>query len=196
MTTYRYLSALLLLGAGLPVAAAGLAQVNRRVATTARFAPAPADRAPDLTRIDRRIAKEPAYRSKEPRYCLPVFGPEAKTRVWLVFDGDTLYADVNGNGDLTEAGERGVADRNGCCVVGDIVVHPGTSADERVRGGGGNDKMVGGAGDDILLGEAGDDDLVGSDGRDLLFGGLGADRLVASSADDVLVSGVTDHDND
>ena len=59
----------------------------------------------DLTKIDRTIAKEPAYTSK-PKYCLLVFGPEAKTRVWLVPDGDTLYVDRNGNGDLTEKGER------------------------------------------------------------------------------------------
>src|SRR5262249_6797369 len=64
--------------------------------------------ATDLTRIDRTIAKEPAYKSR-PRYCLLVFGPEAKTRVWLVVDGDVLYVDRNGNGDLTEKGERCLA---------------------------------------------------------------------------------------
>src|SRR5262249_8147594 len=62
-------------------------------------------RGADLTKIERTIAKEPAYKSK-PKYCLLVFGPEAKTRVWLVLDGDTLYVDRNGNGDLTETGER------------------------------------------------------------------------------------------
>src|SRR5262245_39202710 len=65
----------------------------------------------DLTRIDRTIAKEPAYKSK-PRYCLLVFGPEAKTRVWLVLDGEVLYVDRNGNGDLTEPGERVVAKKS------------------------------------------------------------------------------------
>jgi len=60
---------------------------------------------PDLSKIDRTIAREPAYRSK-PAYCLLVFGPQAKTRVWLVRDGNTLYVDRNGNGDLTEEGER------------------------------------------------------------------------------------------
>ena len=64
-------------------------------------------RAADLTKIDRTIAKEPAYKAK-PKYCLLVFGPEAKTRVWLVMDGDVLYVDRNGNGDLTEKGERHV----------------------------------------------------------------------------------------
>src|SRR6516165_4437800 len=60
----------------------------------------------DLAKIDRRIAREPAYQTKAPRYCLLVFGPEAKTRVWLVQDGDVLYVDRNGNGELTEEGKR------------------------------------------------------------------------------------------
>jgi len=59
----------------------------------------------DLTKIERTIAKEPAYKGK-PKYCLLVFGPEAKTRVWLVQDGDVLYVDRNGNGDLTEKDEN------------------------------------------------------------------------------------------
>jgi hypothetical protein len=62
--------------------------------------------AADSTKIDRRIAKEPVYQSKAPKYCLLVFGPEAKTRVWLVLDADKLYLDRNANGDLTEANER------------------------------------------------------------------------------------------
>jgi hypothetical protein len=37
---------------------------------------------------------------------LLVFGPEAKVRIWLVLDGDALYVDRNGNGDLTEPGNR------------------------------------------------------------------------------------------
>src|SRR6516164_5027781 len=64
----------------------------------------------DLTKIDRTIAKEPAYKSK-PKYCLLVFGSEAKTRVWLVLDGDALYVDRNGNGDLTEPGEKVIAEK-------------------------------------------------------------------------------------
>lgn len=62
--------------------------------------------AADLSKIDRTIAKEPAYQTNEVRYCLLVIGAEAKTRVWLVQDGETLYVDRNGNGDLTEVGER------------------------------------------------------------------------------------------
>ena len=60
----------------------------------------------DLSKIDRTIAKEPAYQTKTPKYCLLVFGPEAKTRVWLVLDGKVLYVDRNGDGDLTGAGKR------------------------------------------------------------------------------------------
>lgn len=60
--------------------------------------------ATDLTKIDRTIAKEPVYKNK-PKYCLLVFGPEAKTRIWLVHDGDLLYVDRNGNGNLTEKDE-------------------------------------------------------------------------------------------
>jgi hypothetical protein len=74
--------------------------------------------AADLARLDRTIHKEPAYQSKEPRYCLLVFGPEAETRVWLVLDlpydplrekpgaKDCLYADLNRDGDLTQPQER------------------------------------------------------------------------------------------
>jgi hypothetical protein len=67
--------------------------------------------AEDLSRIDRNIGKEPAYKSK-PKYCLLVFGRAARTRVWLVLDGDTLYVDRNANGDLTEEGEK-VIDKSG-----------------------------------------------------------------------------------
>jgi hypothetical protein len=61
--------------------------------------------ATDLTKIDRTITKEPAYQGT-PKYCLLVFGPDAKTRVWLVLDGEVLYVDRNGNGDLTEKGKQ------------------------------------------------------------------------------------------
>ncbi|MCI0356939.1 MAG: hypothetical protein L0211_00445 [Planctomycetaceae bacterium] len=62
--------------------------------------------AADLRKIELTITKEPAYTTKQPKYCLLVFGPEATTRVWLVVDGDSLCVDRNGNGDLTEPGER------------------------------------------------------------------------------------------
>jgi len=66
------------------------------------LSPAPAA---DLSKIDRSISKEPTYQTKAPKYCLLVFGVDANYRVWLVLDGDTLYVDRNGNGDLTEPGK-------------------------------------------------------------------------------------------
>lgn len=62
-------------------------------------------KAVDYSKIDRTIAKEPAYQ-KTPGYLLLVIGPKAQTRVWLVLDGEVLYVDRNANGDLTEPGER------------------------------------------------------------------------------------------
>jgi hypothetical protein len=67
---------------------------------------APLAQAGGLANIERKIAREPAYQTKSPRYCLLVFGLDAKTRVWLVQDGDTLYVDRRGNGDLTADGNR------------------------------------------------------------------------------------------
>jgi hypothetical protein len=60
----------------------------------------------DGPKLDRSLGKQPAYQTKSPRYGLLVFGPQAQGRVWLVLDGDTLYVDRNGNGDLTDAGEK------------------------------------------------------------------------------------------
>src|SRR4051794_33824664 len=57
-------------------------------------------RAADLTAIQRVLAKEPVYQG-QPRYCLLVFGPEAKTHIWMVRDDRHLYVDRAGNGQLT-----------------------------------------------------------------------------------------------
>jgi hypothetical protein len=66
--------------------------------------------AADLTKLERPVLKEPVYHSN-PKYCLLVFGPEANIKIWLVQDGDVLYVDRNGNGDVTEAGKRFTAER-------------------------------------------------------------------------------------
>jgi hypothetical protein len=81
-------------------------RVGKVIPTTFEVNVLPPEPAYDLTKLDRRIAKEPVYQTKHPKYCLLVFGPEAKHRVWLVHDGDTLYVDRNGNGDLTEPGKK------------------------------------------------------------------------------------------
>lgn len=96
----------------------------------------------DLSRIDRRIAKEPAYVAA-PRYALFVLDESANFRAWAVFDKsspdapfyDVLYFDRDGNGDLTQPEERFVGKRDPSLApaglemlikVGDVVV-PGTS---------------------------------------------------------------------
>ncbi len=60
----------------------------------------------DLSKIDRTPPKLPALQSDHPEYCLLVFGLDAHKKVWLVQDGNTLYVDRNGNGDLTEPDNR------------------------------------------------------------------------------------------
>jgi hypothetical protein len=75
-----------------------------------------------LSHVERRLNKEPAYQTRAPRYCLLVFGPEAKTRIWLVLDGNKLYVDRNGNGDLTEPGKvLAFPETGGWVTIGDIV---------------------------------------------------------------------------
>ena len=81
--------------------AASLLPTLAAIALLANFA-----EAVDLQKIDRSIRKEPVYQSKNPQYCLLAFGREAEIHVWLVIDGDALYVDRNGNGDLTDPGER------------------------------------------------------------------------------------------
>lgn len=65
----------------------------------------------DPPKIDRSLKKEPTYQTKSPRYGLLIFGPTGADRVWLVQDGDTLHADRNGNGDLTDPGEKVPAEK-------------------------------------------------------------------------------------
>src|SRR5262249_4249154 len=60
----------------------------------------------DLSKIERRIIREPVYETGKPKYCLLVIGPQAQTRVWLVLAGKDLYADCTGKGDLTGPGKR------------------------------------------------------------------------------------------
>jgi hypothetical protein len=69
---------------------------------------------PDLGKVERRIAREPSYKAEQPLYGLYVFGPEARTRVWAVFDKsrpdatdyDVLYFDRHADGDLTAPEDR------------------------------------------------------------------------------------------
>jgi len=60
----------------------------------------------EMPEFPKRIAKEPAYTAATQYYALFVLGHAGDTRVWMVADGDRLYVDSNGNGDLTDPGER------------------------------------------------------------------------------------------
>lgn len=53
--------------------------------------------------IDRSIMREPKYEGT-PKYCLLVVDRDFHSRVWMVEDGDRLFLDRNGNGDLTDDG--------------------------------------------------------------------------------------------
>jgi hypothetical protein len=99
---------------------------------------APASADADLTMIDRTIARQPAYQSGSPRYCLLVFGPEAATRVWLVLDGDRLFIDRNGDGDLTGDGEsvpvkKDRQDQSASIEAGPITARAGVAPNTRVE---------------------------------------------------------------
>lgn len=61
----------------------------------------------------------------------------------------------------------------------------GTTLDELLIGGGGNDSIVGQAGDDELQGGLGHDSLYGGLGDDLLVGGSGGDKLMGREGADV-----------
>jgi hypothetical protein len=91
----------------------------------------------DYKKMERSIGKEPTYVGA-PRYALFIFDPQARFRVWAVLDKsradlpyyDVLYLDRNGNGDLTEPGERFVGTydeklKTLTIHVGDLAV-PGT----------------------------------------------------------------------
>ena len=87
----------------------------------------------DLAEIPRTIIKEPVYQTDSPGYCLLVFGPEAKTRIWLVADGKDVYIDRNGNGDLTEDGERVGSQEGGWFLLRDVTEADGKTEHEDLR---------------------------------------------------------------
>jgi hypothetical protein len=74
----------------------------------------------DYSKIERKIVKEPKYVGK-PQYALFLLDEAGDFRVWAVLDRfeaemrlpNVLYLDLNGNGDLTEKGERFVSSRDG-----------------------------------------------------------------------------------
>lgn len=74
--------------------------------TAAAVFVAAATHAADLGQLRAPGPKVPPQIAKSAKYCLLVFGPEAKTRVWLAWDGTAIYADPTGAGDLTRPEAR------------------------------------------------------------------------------------------
>lgn len=70
-------------------------------------------------------------------------------------------------------------------LVASIVV--GTTGDDRLVGGPGDDVLLGLAGDDFLIGGGGDDYLAGGPGNDTLVGGGGANRFVVGEGHDTVL---------
>lgn len=63
----------------------------------------------------------------------------------------------------------------------------GNLGDDCIVGGLGHDKLVGNNGKDVILGQDGDDSLRGNNGEDLLIGGEGKDQLKGENENDTLI---------
>ena len=105
MCPSRLLSAALLVAAGLTPASAA-----------------------DLTKIDRTLKDEPKYTTPTPKYCLLAFGPEAKTHVWLVLDGDLIHVRASLDGKAPRNG--GSSRRPSSLPLGDVWEEGGKSPQE------------------------------------------------------------------
>lgn len=59
----------------------------------------------DLVSARYPLTKLPEFSEATQAYRVMVFGRAAeKPKIWVVVDGDFVYCDLNGNGDLTEDG--------------------------------------------------------------------------------------------
>ena len=76
-------------------------------------------------------------------------------------------------------------------LAGDDTLNGGNGNDV-LDGGGGDDSLTGGNGDDLLYGSVGTDSLVGGNGEDSLDGGAGDDELAGGNGKDSLDGGAGD----
>ena len=65
----------------------------------------------------------------------------------------------------------------------------GSTDDDCLAGGSGNDTIHGSNGADTIFGNAGNDCLSGGNGNDVLYGGEGSDKLLGGNSDDTLYGG-------
>ena len=77
--------------------------------TGANASPSSGQTPVDLSKVREETSREliePVYQNG-PKYTLLVFGPEAEKAIWVVLDGnENIYADMNGDGDITDEGEK------------------------------------------------------------------------------------------
>ncbi|MDA1166204.1 MAG: calcium-binding protein, partial [Planctomycetota bacterium] len=109
-------------------------------------------------------------------------------------DGDVL---ISIEGLQLVASERGSLIDASVYTLGPVTI-VGSSGNDTLKGGSGNDVIMassgsdvvsGGAGDDFIFGSAGNDDLAGNDGDDRVFGGSGRDTMDGGQGADVLHGG-------
>lgn len=81
-------------------------------------------------------------------------------------------------------------------AVVEPVIANGTSGNDTLEGGGGDDTLSGSHGNDKLFGYGGDDHLDGGNGNDSLFGDIGDDVLIGGHNNDTLDGGAGDDDLD
>ena len=105
------------------------ASYPRRLLVVTGLTPA---RAADLAKLDRGLKDEPKYATAAPKYCLLAFGPEAKTVVWLVLDGDTLHVRASPDGKSAPAWREFKNARYGA-PIGDVWEEGGKARYEQLR---------------------------------------------------------------
>lgn len=117
-------------------------------------------------------------------------------------DGDDLYSGGVGIDtlDLSALVQSVLADFEAGTAEGGEIGEDRIDGFEIVVGGRGNDRISGGGGDDKLFGGDGNDRLRGRDGDDVLVGGAGNDEMEGGDGNDtfvvVVVPGASDGDDD
>jgi Ca2+-binding RTX toxin-like protein len=101
-----------------------------------------------------------------------------------VLESLAFSSDVIGNADFSAAMASSQSE-----VRTPAIQRTGTRRNETLRGTSEDDLLIGGGGNDRLFGRAGNDTLIGGPGRDRLEGQTGNDRLTGDSGRDTLLGG-------
>jgi hypothetical protein len=90
-------------------------------------------RAVDVVGLDLRSGRPPAYQTSTAGYCLLVFGPAARTRMWLVLDGDSLFVDRSGTVERYPLQASGSTPGWRECLIGDVCELDGATRHRELR---------------------------------------------------------------